>query len=162
MEERNNISKVMERRGFPGCLASWDCKHFNWKNCPMRLAGQHQGHSEGGKKTLILEAIADHRKHFWAANFGDAGSLNDLNVLNKSAIVGAMLSGDLRIDVEPYTINNNVRDWMYYLVDGIYPGWSIFVSSFNRGTTCARKRTFSWFQERVCCWRMLSWGLVCY
>jgi Plant transposon protein len=101
MEERNNISKVMERRGFPGCLASWDCKHFNWKNCPMRLAGQHQGHSEGGKKTLILEAIADHRKYFWAANFGDARSLNDLNVLDKSSIVGAMLSGDLRIDVEP-------------------------------------------------------------
>ena len=48
--ERRNITQVMRGKGFPGCLASWDCKHFNWKNCPMRLAGQHQGHSEGGKK----------------------------------------------------------------------------------------------------------------
>jgi Plant transposon protein len=106
-EERRGISSVMATRGFPGCLASWDCKHFNWKNCPMRLAGQHQGHAEGGKKTLILEAIADHRRYIWAANFGDPGSLNDLNVLDKSSIIGAMLSGEFRIDIDKYSINNN-------------------------------------------------------
>ena len=34
---------IMARRGFPGCFASWDCKHFCWSNCPVRLAGQHRG-----------------------------------------------------------------------------------------------------------------------
>jgi Plant transposon protein len=63
-EERESISWAMATRDFPGCIGSWDCKHFNWQNCPMRWAGQHQGHSKGGKKTLILEAIADHRRYF--------------------------------------------------------------------------------------------------
>ena len=69
LEEREAISAAMAVKGFPGCLASWDCKHFDWKNCPIRLQGQHQGHADGGKKTLILEAIADHRKYIWYANF---------------------------------------------------------------------------------------------
>jgi Plant transposon protein len=161
VQERKNISSIMASRGFPGCLASWDCKHFNWKNCPMRLAGQYKGHSEGGKKTIILEAIADHRKYFWAVNFGDAGSLNDLNVLDKSSIIGAMLSGELRIDIEPYTINGNDRDWMYYLVDGIYPEWAIFVSTCSTDATRdPKKKKFATVQERVrkdveCAFRIL-------
>ena len=91
--EKFNLSRVMAAKGFPGCMGSWDCKHFVWKNCPMRLAGQHQGHSDGGKKTLILEAISDHRRYIWQCNFGDAGSANDLNVLDESSIVGSMLNG---------------------------------------------------------------------
>ena len=51
-EERQLLSSVMQRKGFPGAICSWDCKHFAWKNCPMRLAGQYQGHAEGGKKNL--------------------------------------------------------------------------------------------------------------
>jgi Plant transposon protein len=114
-EEREALSRINGGRGFRGMLASWDCKHFQWQNCPMRWAGQHQGHSDGGKRTLILEAIADHRKYFWYANFGDAGSLNDINVLDKSSMVGAMLSGTLSIKIDDYEINGNTRDWMYFL-----------------------------------------------
>ena len=113
-------------------MGSWDCKHFVWKNCPMRLAGQHQGHSDGGKKTLILEAISDHRRYIWQCNFGDAGSANDLNVLDKSSIVGSMLNGTLDLSIAPYDIDGNGtirRDGMYFLVDGIYPEWAIFVNT---------------------------------
>ena len=81
-KERRIMSAAMADKGFPGCLGSWDCKHFVWKNCPDRLAGQHKGHGEGGRKTLILKAICDHRKCIWSANFGEEGSLNDLNVLD--------------------------------------------------------------------------------
>ena len=146
--EREAIASVMTRKGFPGCLASWDCKHFNWKNCPMRLSGQHKGHGEGGKNTLILEAISDHRRYIWYANFGDPGSLNDLNILDKSSIVGAMLRGELNITIDPYTINNNERDWMYFLVDGIYPEWSIFINTFNKATDPIKKH-FASVQEAV-------------
>jgi hypothetical protein len=38
-------------------LASWDCKHFAWKSCPVYLAGQHKG--KESNKTLVLDAIAD-------------------------------------------------------------------------------------------------------
>ena len=149
LEERRQIAaEVIAAKGFPGCLASWDCKHFTWGNCPMRWAGQHKGHSEGGKKTLILEAIADHRKYLWAVNFGDAGSLNDLNVLDKSSIVGSLLTGDLSLKTDVYSLNGNPRDWMYLLVDGIYPEWSIFVNTFSNPTE-PDKKTFAKHQEKV-------------
>ena len=146
--ERKNISTAMGGKGFPGCLASWDCKHFNWKNCPTRLAGQYQGHSEGGKKTIILEAIADHRKYIWYANFGDAGSLNDLNVLDKSSIVGALIGGSLSLSIDEYKINGKARDWMYFLVDGIYPEWAIFVNTFSNPDD-SKKKYFATQQEKV-------------
>lgn len=147
-QERKSISRAMARKGFPGCLGSWDCKHFNWKNCPMRLAGHHKGHAEGGKKTLILEAIADHRRYIWQVNFGDPGTLNDLNVLDRSSIVGAMLSGTFQIGTEPYSINGKERDWMYFLVDGIYPPWSIFVTTYSNPTD-PKKKKFQQHQEMV-------------
>jgi len=147
-EEREVMSAIMKGKGFPGAMCSWDCKHFTWKNCPMRLAGQHQGHSEGGKKTLILESIADFRRYLWYVNFGDPGSLNDLNVLDKSSIVGAMLSGNLDLRSEQYKINGTVRDWNYFLVDGIYPKWAIFVNSYQI-TDDPKKTKFSAAQEAV-------------
>jgi Plant transposon protein len=146
--ERATINQVMGRRGFPGCLGSWDCKHFVWKNCPMRLAGQHKGHHDGGRKTLILEAVADHRRYLWQVNFGDPGCLNDINILDKSSIMGSLLTSNLSIKTEPYTINGRVRDWMYFLVDGIYPEWSIFVSSYTNPID-PKKRAFAAFQEKV-------------
>ena len=47
-EEKKHILEISANKGFSGCFASWDCKHFPWKNCPMRWAGQYQGHHEGG------------------------------------------------------------------------------------------------------------------
>jgi hypothetical protein len=82
--EKAKVLEASALRGFPGLFGSWDCKHFVWNRCPMRWQGQYQGHAEGGKRTLILEAVADHRRYIWYANFGDAGSLNDLNVLDRS------------------------------------------------------------------------------
>lgn len=147
-EERQVISQRMASYGFPGCLGSWDCKHFNWKNCPMRLAGQHKGHAEGGKTTLILEAFADYRRYLWYVNFDDPGSLNDLNVLDKSSIVYELLSGTLSIVTTPYTINGKERDWMYFLVDAIYPAWGIFVTTYSNPQD-GKKRQFQMQQERV-------------
>jgi Plant transposon protein len=147
-EERQVIGARMARYGFPGCLGSWDCKHFNWKNCPMRLAGQHKGHAEGGKTTLIMEAFADYRRYLWYVNFDDPGSLNDLNVLDKSSIVSELLNGTLSIVTTPYTINGKERDWMYFLVDGIYPPWGIFVTTFSNPQD-GKKKLFQQQQERV-------------
>jgi hypothetical protein len=110
-------------------FASWDCKHFSWKNCPVSLAGQHKG--KGSDKTLILEAIADPDLYIWYHFFGEAGSLNDINILNKSSIVSSILDGSFNLQTTPYTINRTTRDWLYFLVDGIYPAYSIFISTFH-------------------------------
>jgi Plant transposon protein len=121
----------MERHQLRGCFGAWDCKHFVWKNCPMYEQGQYKGHAEGGKRTAILEALADADGYFWYIFFGQPGSLNDINVLNKSSIVAAILDGTFNTRVAPYTMNGARRDWLYFLVDGIYPQWSVFVKPFN-------------------------------
>jgi hypothetical protein len=147
-EEKESILQANSARGFPGCFASWDCKHFVWHRCPMRWAGQHAGHAEGGKKTLILEALADVNRYIWYSNFGDAGSLNDLNVLDKSSIVGSMIDGTFDITCPSYSINGTRRDWMYFLVDGIYYDWAIFVKTYSEAIE-EKTRLFAKRQEEV-------------
>jgi hypothetical protein len=148
--EKNRILKFNENRGFPGLFASWDCKHFVWDMCPFYLQGQHKGHHAGGKNTIILEAIADGWCYLWFINFGDPGSLNDINVLDKSSIVGNILRGTLDIKTEPYRIGETVRDWMYFLVDGIYPNWAIFVKTIpDTARTNPQRAFFSSRQEAV-------------
>jgi len=46
--------------------------------------------------------------------------------------VGALIKGQLDLKTEPYTINGNEREWMHFLVDGIYPSWAIFVKTIPR------------------------------
>jgi hypothetical protein len=130
-EERERVLKIFRERGFPGGFSSWDTKHFQWKNCPVRLAGQHKGHAEGGKKTLILETIADPDLYLWSIFFGEAGSLNDINVLDKSSIVLSILNGKFDLKTDEYEINGHLRNWLYFLADGIYPDWAIFVKTFQ-------------------------------
>ena len=57
--------------------------------------------------------------------------MNDINVLNKSSIVLSIFNGQLDLLTQPYRINNAERDYGYFLVDGIYPNWSIFINTFN-------------------------------
>jgi hypothetical protein len=127
-------------------FASWDCKHFPWKNCPVALAGQHKG--KESDKTLILEAIADADLYIWYHFFGEAGSLNDINILNKSSILGSILDGTFDLKSNPYTINGTTQDWLYFLVDGIYPAYSIFISTINYPQSDMEKY-FSTCQEAV-------------
>lgn len=50
-EEMMRLMDLNGDRNFPGMFASWDCSHFEWKNCPMYLAGQHQNRKK--KRTLV-------------------------------------------------------------------------------------------------------------
>ena len=143
-EECDSILLYNETRGFPGMLASWDCTHFNWKKCPTALHGQYKGRKES--KSLVLEAVVDCDLRFWYINFGRPGSLNDLNILNQSSIVRKLLRHDFKIATKPYTINHTVRDYMYFLVDGIYPPWSIFVPTIKNPRNI-KEKIFSKQQE---------------
>lgn len=138
-EEKARSLALHEKLGFAGGFGSWDCKHHIWKNCPKRLQGQHRGHAFGGKSTLILEAITDPDLYFWHVFFGEPGSLNDLNVLGKSSIVTSLLNGTFDLKIPEYKLNGTVRDWLYFLVDGIYPNWSIFVKTWDCPITADEK-----------------------
>lgn len=37
------ILKLNAARGFPECVGSIVCHHWEWKNCPITLAGQYMG-----------------------------------------------------------------------------------------------------------------------
>jgi hypothetical protein len=84
----------------------------------------------------------------WFSNFGSPGSMNDLNVLAKSSIVQAIKTGEINLQITPYDINGTYRDYMYFLVDGIYPKWAIFQSTGDKEGSDMEKM-FSCQQEGV-------------
>jgi hypothetical protein len=131
---------INANRGFPGMFASLDCMHYEWKNCPVAWQGDF-GDREG-KKSIILEAIADGGLHIWHAFFGLPGSNNDLNVLDRSSLVHNILTSEAR-DMH-FVVNGCEYDRYYLLTDGIYPEWSCFVQSIHLPPDEKR----SYFSER--------------
>jgi len=127
-EIKTQVQLVNAARGFPGMFASWDCKHFPWEMCPTALHGQHKSGAKPSP-SLVLEAIADPHLYIWYHHFGEPGSLNDINQLDKSSIVTSILDGSFDLHTQPYRINNAERDYLYFLVDGIYPPWAIFIDT---------------------------------
>ncbi|KAL6658500.1 hypothetical protein ACP70R_004086 [Stipagrostis hirtigluma subsp. patula] len=107
-----------------GCI---DCMHWKWKNCPTAWKGAYSGHVDG--PTMILEAVASQDLWIWHAFFGLLGSLNDINVLQRSPLFQRLTSGTSP-PVE-YTVNGNKYNMGYYLADGIYPTWATFVKAFS-------------------------------
>ena len=61
----------------------------------MAEAGQHKDKER--KNTLILEVICDPDTYILYSFFGEPGSLNDLNILEKSAIVGSILNATMEL-----------------------------------------------------------------
>ena len=128
--KKEQIIQFMAKRGFPGCFGSCDCKHYFWLNCPIALAGQCKA-KEGGKM-LAMEEICDPFLYIWYFICGHPGSLNDINVLDRSKIVGSLIRGEFDNRVPPYNINGKRQDWIYFLADGVYPCWSIFVKRCDK------------------------------
>ncbi|XP_047965897.1 protein ALP1-like [Salvia hispanica] len=115
--------------GFPGMLGSIDCMHWQWKNCPTAWRGQFTSGYKGSHPTMILKAVADHRLWIWHAYFGVAGSNNDINVLNSSNLFADQCRG--RGPAIEFTANGRQYHMGYYLADGIYPRWPVFVKTIS-------------------------------
>ena len=65
--------------------------HWKWKNCPTAWKGQYSRGS--GKPTIVLEAIASYDLWIWHAFFGPPGTLNDINVLDRSHVFDDIIKG---------------------------------------------------------------------
>ncbi|XP_074288522.1 uncharacterized protein LOC141613679 [Silene latifolia] len=124
-----------EVRGFPGMLGSFDCMHWEWKNCPTGWAGQYSGRS--GKPTVVLEAVASYDLWIWQAFFGTLGSLNDINGLQRSPLFNEVL--EETAPAVNYTVNGTEYNIGYYLADGIYPAWATSVKTINAPQTQKHK-----------------------
>jgi hypothetical protein len=59
---------------------------------------------------------------FWVAWFS-----NDINVLQRSHLFGRLASGDALAC--NYTVNGDEYNMGYYLANGIYPKWAIFLKT---------------------------------
>jgi hypothetical protein len=113
-------------RGFLGMLDFIDCMHWRWDKCPTTWRWAYTGHKDG--LTMILEVVASEDLRIWHALFGLPGSLNDINVLNRSPLFHSLTSGTTP-QVE-YMVNGNRYTMEYFLTDGIYPSWATFVKAF--------------------------------
>ena len=57
---------------------------------------------------------------------------------------------DLRLPQElHYCINGTVRDYLYFLVNGIYPKWPIFISTISDATPGSKDKLLATYQEAV-------------
>jgi Plant transposon protein len=133
--DMNRLLDEGRAAGFPGCIGSIDCMHWEWKNCPSAWKGTFQGKEKS--PTLVLEAIADNRTRFWHFNFGAPGALNDLNVLERSPLFENAVKGEApHVD---FTVNGNDYNYAYWLGDGIYPPYACFVKTLPNPATRMQK-----------------------
>ena len=126
---------INSARGFPSMFASLDCVHYEWKNCPVAWQGNY-GDREG-RRSIILEAVADQSLHIWHVVFRLPGSNNDLNVLDRSPLIHDMLVGEA--SELTFEVNGQEYNMYYLLADGIYPPWSCFVQSIHEPDDEKRK-----------------------
>ena len=62
-----------------------------------------------------------------------SSSYNDLNVLYRSPLLVDLFEG--RVPPVNFTVNGNQYDMAYYLTNGIYPKWAIFIQSITEPQT---------------------------
>jgi hypothetical protein len=126
-DDTKRLMEINEKRGWPGMLGSLDCMHWTWKNCPKAWHGMYCGKSRDA--TIVLEAVASQDLWIWHAFFGLPGTLNDINILNRSPLFARLVKGD----APPcnYKVMNNEYTMGYYLTDGIYPNYATLVKSIK-------------------------------
>lgn len=111
----------------------------------MRWAGQFK--EKGKKPSIVFKAVADRDIWIWVYHFGKPGSLNYIIILDTSLIITSISKGNLLPDFD-YTFNGNFPKNLYFLVDGIYPPYSIIVSTLSEATI-RKERAFSSAQEAM-------------
>ncbi len=119
--------------GIDGCMGCLDVTKIHWGACPVAWKGQFEG--KEGFPTIGLEAVSDYNLWIWHNAFGFPGSLNDINVWDRSPLLESMMDGSHDAIDFSFDIDGQQFDQLYYLVDGIYPSLSWFLATVNDPTT---------------------------
>ena len=130
-------------RGMPGMIGSIDCMHWFWDMCPMAFQGQFAG--KGAKPSVVLEAIASYDLWTWHCYFGTPGSQNDINIIDSSPVTQNYINGTP--SNYRFHLGSDSYD-PYYLADGIYPDYPIFVKTVHEPAT-EKERYFAKKQEAL-------------
>jgi hypothetical protein len=85
----------------------------------------------------VLEAAASYDLWIWHANFGYPGSLNDINILDRSDVFSCITNANA--PDSSFSVNNNQYGFGYFLADGIYPNWATLVKTYSAPSTIKEK-----------------------
>ncbi|KAG1463551.1 hypothetical protein G6F56_005256 [Rhizopus delemar] len=143
-QDVDRLLALGEERGFPGMLGSVDCTHWTWKNCPTAWQGQFTGKEK--QPTLVLEIVAFQYLWIWHAFFGLPGSQSDINVLDTSPIFSWITEENAPSTA--FEVNGRQYDLRYYLADGIYPNYAMFIKTISAPIT-QKAQLFAKAQEAV-------------
>jgi Plant transposon protein len=113
----------------------------------------YMDHSRIGMAIIVnqqLECVVDCYLWIWFMNFGNAGSLNDINIFEKSSIVSSIWKLNFDLKCPEYCIHNITCDVWYFSTDGIYPLWSIFVNTIRSPITDIDK---CFLKQEEGCWK---------
>ena len=96
----------------------------------MAWRGQYKGKEKYA--TIVLEALADHSLWIWHANFGAPGSLNDINIWDRSPLYESFVNGEFiqNVDFE-FELGGEVFSKLWAAADGIYPELERLVKPFT-------------------------------
>ena len=120
----------------PGMLGSLDVTKIYWKNYPTALKGKFQGKEKYA--SLALEVVVDYNLWFWFhASFGFPGTMNDINIWERSSLFESMLNGNGKHDEidHDFVLDGEVFSKLFYLVDGMYPSLTRFLGPENDPAT---------------------------
>jgi hypothetical protein len=112
-EMRDRILKINSKRGFPGTFASWYCSHFKCNKCPVQYHGAYNSRYNNSEN-VVLECVVDCYFWLWIMNFGNAGTLSNINILDKSSKVSSIWRFKFDLKCSKYKVNNLVCDFMYF------------------------------------------------
>ena len=147
--ELQTIADGYEKSGFAGCAGCVDCMCLEWKNCPVSEKGQYHNSKDSKLATLKVEAWCDMHLYIWHWYAGRPGTNNDKTMVSYSPLFTAITTGTLSLNLPssyrilPY---HPSRTRGYFLVDGIYPRWPIFILPIHSADN-VRESRFSAKQE---------------
>ena len=148
VEELATLEQKYASKMFPGCVGAIDCMNLKWKNCPKAWKGQFHNPNASKLATIQVEAVSDMDLYCWHVYNGRPGTNNDLTVMESSPLLISILNQNRRMKLDyGYLVNGIRRDWyLYYLADGIYPRWPIFITP-NHAPTCKKEKVMTKAQE---------------
>jgi hypothetical protein len=88
---------------------------------------RQSGCSPSHDPTIFLEAVASEDLWICHCFFGLRGSLNNINVLQRSHLFARLASDDA--PTCNYIVNGHEYNIGHYLADGIYSEWATFVKT---------------------------------
>jgi len=115
VEELDEVTKVYEKLGYPGCAGSTDCTHVWWNMCPAGQRALHKG--KESYPSLSYSLAVNHNCRILSATKGFPGATNDKTIVKFDPAIYRLQSDNLFTD---YAYNLNIYGDEFHRVTGAY------------------------------------------